>query len=136
MILIKAIITGCVLGLLLAGCTSLGYETRTIPKISKEIEPVKEFGFDADRNELSIGIKNLLLSRGYKIQDSLKTQYVIRVRSEDLDTCIPEGSRQMHFNLTVIDSVTGDKYLQIADKYGCKNTIISRFNDWLNKMNP
>lgn len=134
---IKTLLAGCISGFILAGCTSLGQETRTTPKISKAIEPVKEFSFDADKNELSAGIRDLLASRGYSVKDfqsGLKTQYLLRVRSEDLDTCIPEGSRQMHFNITVVDSVTGEKALQIADKYGCKNTIIKRFDEWLAKM--
>jgi len=27
----------------------------------------------------------------------------LRVRSTDLDRCVPEGSRQMHFNVSVLD---------------------------------
>lgn len=134
--LVKTLVAGCILLLLLANCTSLGHETRTMPKISKTIESVKEFGLDTDKNELSVGIKDLLSSRGYKIITSgLKARYSIRVRSSDLDTCVPEGSRQMHFNLTVVESTTGERVLEIVGKYGCKDTIIQRFDEWLAKIN-
>ena len=137
MILIKILLAGGVL--VLTGCTSLGHDTRSTPQISKAIEPVKEFGFDSDNHELSIGIKDLLTSRGYKVEalhSGVQTRYVLRVRSTDLDTCIPEGSRQMHFNVSVADSVTGERVLLIANQYGCKDTIINRFDQWLAKMNP
>ena len=63
----------------------------------------------------------------------MSAHYVLRVRSDDLDTCLPEGSRQMHFNVTAIDSVSGEVALQITGNYGCKNTIIKRFDEWLTK---
>ena len=39
----------------------------------------------------------------------------------------------MHFNVTAIDSVSGEVALQITGNYGCKNTIIKRFDEWLTK---
>lgn len=135
---VATILAGCVSGQFLTGCTSLGQETRATPKVSKAIEPVREFGFDSDDNELSVGIEGLLTSRGYKVKvlhGGVQARYVLRVRSTDLDTCLPEGSRQMHFNVTVVDSSTGERVLLIAGEYGCKNTIINRFGEWLPKMN-
>lgn len=133
------ILFGCNSGLLLTGCTSLGQESRSTPKISQAIEPVNEFGFDSDDNELSVGIEKLLTSRGFKmriLRNGVQTRYVLRVRSTDLDTCLPEGSRQMHFNVSAIDSDTGKRVLLIAGEYGCKDTIIKRVDEWLPTLSP
>lgn len=48
---------------------------------------------------------------------------------------MPEGSLQMQsFNVTVTNSVSDEKFLQIAGEYGCKNTILKRFDEWLTKI--
>lgn len=141
---------------LLSGCTSLGHEARSIPKVSKPIERVEEFSldlgsgvsetieqgkevsFNSDSRELGNGIKELLISRGYKVknfQDGMSNKYVVSVRAVDLDTCLPEGSLQLQtFNVTVINSFTKEIVLQIDGNYGCKNTIIKRFDEWLTKI--
>lgn len=133
----------------LAGCTSVGHEERSEPLISKSVQDVSEFGFDGDDNSLSIAVETVLNEWNipYSIFSSpevterignreytynqVQTRYVIFVESVDLDTCVPEGSRQMHFNITVMDFVTRKKVFMAKGQFGCLNTILEEFKVWL-----
>jgi CRISPR/Cas system-associated protein Cas5 (RAMP superfamily) len=137
---------------LLSGCTSLGYETRSIPKFAKSTDKIVEVGFDGDDNELSVAIEKLLEDRGVKVKilsrpkvreqrgdkeytyDEVQTRYILRVRSVDLDTCIPEGSRQMHFNVSVVDFQERNRVFLMSDEFGCKDTLLRNFESWLTKV--
>ncbi len=131
------------------GCTSVGNQSRSEPKIAKPAPALTEFGFDGDDNELSLGIESLLdeyripfkmLSaplvterqgdKSYTYKE-VQSRYVLRVRSRDLDMCLPEGSRQMHFDIMVIDYTTRRKVLLIKGEFGCKDTLIREFENWL-----
>jgi len=48
------------------GCTSLGHEQRAVPKLSRPIEAVQEFGLDSDDNELGLAVEKYLDARGIK----------------------------------------------------------------------
>jgi hypothetical protein len=133
----------------LCGCTSIGHEKRAAPKIAREVGPITEFGFDSDDNDLSVAVEKFLDSRGIRLKllstpqvrqqkgekeytyDEVQTRYVLKVRSTDLDTCIPEGSRQMHFDISVTDFQTRQRVLVMKGQYGCRDTIIKEFEKWL-----
>lgn len=138
---------------LLSGCTSLGHETRSTPKFAKPTDKIVEVGFDGDDNELSVAIEKLLEDRGgVKVKilsrpkvreqrgdkeytyDEVQTRYVLRVRSVDLDTCIPEGSRQMHFNVSVVDFQERNRVFLMSGEFGCKDTLVRNFESWLAKV--
>lgn len=139
------------LSTLLSGCTSLGHESRSIPKFDKPTDKIVEVGFDGDDNELSVAIEKLLEDRGVRVKilsspnvreqrgdkeyayDEVQTRYVLRVRSVDLDICIPEGSRQMHFNASVIDFQERNRVFLMSGEFGCKNTLLRNFESWLTK---
>ena len=147
--LVALIVTLIVGGLLLCGCTSVGHEKRAIPKIAKPIGEVVEFGFDPDDNDLSVAVEKLLDARGVRVKllstpqvrqqrgdkeytyDEVQTRYVLRVRSVDLDTCVPEGSRQMHFSLSVTDFQKRQRVLVMKGEFGCRDTIVREFDKWL-----
>jgi len=136
-------------GLFVVGCTSMGNQTRAIPRIAKPTEPILEVGFDPDDNALSVAVEKLLDARGVKVKlvstpqvrqqrgdkeytyDEVQTRYLLRVRSEDLDRCIPEGSRQMHFNISVIDFQERTRVFLQNGEFGCQDTILKYFRDWL-----
>lgn len=140
-----------VLALALAGCTSLGHQTRAVPKIAKPTGPITEFGFDGDDNELSVAIEKLLDERGVRARilstpqvrvqrgdreytyDEVQTRYVLRVRSQDLDKCVPEGSRQMHFSVSVVDFQERSRVFLLNGEYGCKDTLVGSFGRWLSQ---
>lgn len=149
------LIVGLVLsGLLVAGCTSMGNQTRAIPKIAKPTEQILEFGFDPDDNALSIAIEKLLDARGVKVKlvstpqvrqqrgdkeytyDEIQTRYLLKVRSEDLDRCLPEGSRQMHFTISVTDFQERKRVFLQNGEFGCQDTILKYFNEWLSGVTP
>ena len=108
-----------------------------------------EFGFDPDDNDLSVAIEKLLDARHIQVKllstpqvrqqhgdkeytyDEVQTRYVLRVRSIDLDMCIPEGSRQMHFNITVTDFQNRQRVLVMKGQFGCRDTIVKEFDKWL-----
>ena len=136
-------------GLAGAGCTSMGHEKRAIPRISRPIGVVTEFGLDSDDHDLGVTLEKLLDTHGIKASllstpqvraqrgdkeytyDEVQTRYVLRVRSMDLDTCVPEGSRQMHFNLSVTDFDTRRRLLLMDGEFGCRDTILREFEKWL-----
>jgi hypothetical protein len=135
----------------IAGCTSLGQQARAIPRIAKPIDRISEIGFDGDDNELSVAIEKLLDDRGVRARilstpqvrvqrgdkeytyDEVQTRYVLRVRSTDLDKCVPEGSRQMHFNVSVVDFQERSRVFLMNGEFGCKDTLVSSFDRWLRK---
>ena len=109
------------LAALVCGCTSLGNATRAVPKIAKATDPIVEVGLDGDDNELSVAIEKELDAMGVKVRllstpqvrlqrgdkeytyEEVQTRFVVRVRSVDLDRCLPEGSRQMQFTVALSD---------------------------------
>lgn len=137
---------------LLSGCTSIGHEARSTPKFAKSTDKFVEVGFDGDENELSVAIEKLLEDRGVKVKilsspkvreqregkeytyDEVQTRYVLRVRSVDLDTCVPEGSRQMHFNVSVVDFQERNRVFLMSGEFGCKDTLVRNFGGWLTKV--
>src|SRR5438309_1559225 len=102
-------------------CTSLGHSGREAPLIAKPIGHISEITLDGDDNELAIAIENALDAKGIIVRtvfapqvkqttpdrevtyNQLTTRYVIRASSIDRDKCLPEGSRQMDFNIVVTD---------------------------------
>jgi hypothetical protein len=134
---------------ILAGCTSSGHERRAVPMIAKSVGPIAEFGFDPDDNELSVGIEKLLDARGVRVKllstpqvrqqrgdkeytyDEVQTRFVLKVRSTDLDYCVPEGSRQMHFTVIVTDFETRQRVFLMKGRFGCRDTLVHQFANWL-----
>lgn len=139
---------------LLGACTSLGHQDRTLPKITKSIEKISEIGFDGDDNELSVAIESYVSSIGIRPKilsapqvrvqkdgkeytyDEVQTRYVLRVRSVDLDTCVPEGSRQMHFSVSVTDFEERSRVFLMSGSYGCKDTLVRTFGEWIGSGAP
>jgi hypothetical protein len=137
------------LSIFFIGCTSLGHQTRAVPKIAKPTERILEIGFDGDDNELSVSLEKLLDDRGVQPRilstpqvrlqrgdkeytyDEVQTRYVLRVRSKDLDKCVPEGSRQMHFNVSVVDFQERNRVFLMNGEFGCKDTLVRSFERWL-----
>ena len=136
----------------LVACTSLGHQGRAAPKIAKATEPFTEIGFDGDDNDLSIALEKLLEERGIKVRilstpqvreqrgdkeytfEEVQTRYVLQVRSEDLDRCVPEGSRQMNFNVSVIDFKERSRVFLMTGHHGCQNTLVNAFGQWLSGL--
>lgn len=136
---------------LATGCTSIGHQSRAVPRIAKATPPILEVGFDPDDNELAVAVEKLLEGRGIKVRllstpqvrqqrgdkeytfEEVQTRYVVRVRSEDLDTCLPEGSRQMHFHISVVDFEERSRVFLMSGEYGCQDTLLETFDDWLSK---
>lgn len=135
--------------LIAAGCTSLGHQTRAAPQIAKPVEALVEVGFDPDDNTLSVAVEKLLDAKGIKVKllstpqvrqqrgdkeytyAEVQTKYVLRVRSTDLDTCVPEGSRQMHFSITMVDFQERSRVYVQNGEYGCQDTVLRYFEEWL-----
>lgn len=133
----------------LAGCTSIDHESRAVPKIEKHTAKITEIGFDGDDNDLSVAIEKFLDARGVKVRilstpqvrlqrgdkeytyDEVQTRYVLRVRSKDLDTCMPEGSRQMDFNVSIVDFQERKRIFLMSGEFGCKDTLVRNFERWL-----
>jgi hypothetical protein len=134
---------------LLVGCTSLGHQGRAEPKVAEPISGLDEVGFDGDEHELALAVERVLKQNGVKVRllaapevrvqsgdeqyryKEVQTRYVVRVRSEDLDKCIPEGSRQMNFSITVIDYQERNRVFLQNGEHGCRDTIVKFFADWL-----
>lgn len=62
-----------------------------------------------------------------------QTRYVFRVESDDQDRCIPEGSRQMSFAITVTDYTERSRVLLMKGEHGCRDTIVNEFDKWLSR---
>jgi hypothetical protein len=135
--------------LLAIGCTSLGHSGREVPLIAKPIGHLSEITLDGDDNELSIAIEKALDASGVDVHtvfapevtdktveretkyNELKTRYVVQVSSKDGDKCLPEGSRQMDFNIVVTDYREHKRVLVMHGEYGCKDSIVRQFMKWL-----
>lgn len=132
--------------LTLQGCTSLGHEGRTEPQIERKLPTRPDIVAVTGSGELSTAIELLLVSRGvsvraspvqisldgnHKVQSSKTVvRYVANVTSVDHDMCVPEGSRQMHFHISVVDLVNNERIFAMSGDYGCKDTIVRRFDRW------
>ena len=132
-------------------CTSLGHQARAVPKIAKPAPPLQEVALDGDDNALAIGIEQLLERRGMKVRIpsrpevreqrgdkeytylEVQTRYLIRVRSDDLDTCVPEGTRQMHFTISVVDFEERSRIFLMTGDFGCQGTLLKQFEQWLDR---
>ena len=130
----------------LSGCTSIGHEQRAEPQIERKLATRPNEIAVTGSGELSTAIELLLVSRGVTVKASpvqvavdgnqkvkateITTRYVANVNSVDHDTCVPEGSRQMHFHISVVDLVNNERVFAMSGDYGCKNTIVRRFERW------
>jgi hypothetical protein len=133
----------------LGACTSLGHSGREAPLIAKSIGHISEITLDGDDNELAIAIEKALDAKGITVRtvfapqvkekttereityNQLTTRYVIRVSSVDYDKCLPEGSRQMDFNIVVTDYQEHQRMFVMHGEHGCKDSIVSKFMKWL-----
>jgi hypothetical protein len=140
----------CALGV---GCTSMGHAGREVPLIAKPIGHISEISLSGDDNELAIAIEKALDASGVEVHtvfapqvtektderetryNELKTRYVVQVASRDLDTCLPEGSRQMDFNIVVIDYKEHKRVLVMHGEHGCKGSIVRQFIKWFTASN-
>lgn len=134
----------------LGGCTSLGHEARAVPSIAKPIaeKPQKVIVID-DGGSLAGYFQRFLDSEGIIVLDgsavtveekadnrtstykATDADYTIRVTSTDLDICVPEGTRQMHFNVRVTDNRTQQRVYSSAGEFGCAGTITKTFASWI-----
>lgn len=134
-----------------AACTSLGHAARAEPRVAKQLPaPLTEVALDGDDNELALAVEQMLEARGVRVRilsrplvtervgnreytyREVQTRYVVHVRSEDLDTCVPEGSRQMHFTISVTDFLEESRLFLADGRFGCRDTVVKRFAEWLN----
>lgn len=133
----------------LIACTSLGHQERAAPQIAKPVGKITEIAIDGDDKALAVAVEKMLDERGIRTKmlaaprvrvqqgdreytyDEVQTRYVVRVRSVDLDTCVPEGSRQMHFNLSVMDYETRSRVFLLNGEFGCRDTLLASFGNWL-----
>lgn len=147
--MIKTLLAAVALACTLGGCTSLGHQARAVPQISKPIPKITEIAIDGDDRALAVAVEKLLDARGIRAHvvaaptvqvkqghrtytyDEVQSRYVVRVRSVDLDTCLPEGSRQMHFHLSVMDYQTRTRVYLLDGEYGCRDTLLASFAEWL-----
>lgn len=134
----------CALALTLAGCTSLGHENRTEPQIERQLATRPDRVVVVGSGELVIAVEKLLVSKGIDVRLSQipansnpsvpasehLTRYAMTVTSVDQDMCVPEGSRQMHFYISVVDTTENQRVFAMSGDYGCKDTIVSRFEKW------
>jgi hypothetical protein len=131
---------------LASGCTSLGHEDRAQPQIERKLPTRPAEVAVVGSGELAVAVELLLVSRGLSVLASpvqaildenkkvrsseTVTRYVVNVSSVDLDVCVPEGSRQMHFNISVVDLVSNERIFVMSGDYGCKDTLVRRFERW------
>jgi hypothetical protein len=143
----SALAASCVI--FVTGCTSLGQQGRAAPLIAKPAPALTEIGFDSDDHELGIAIEKMLDARGVKVRilsepevrevsgnkeyiyREVQTRYVLRVRSSDYSMCVPEGSRQMDFAVTVTDYNERSRLLVMQGEHGCKDTLVREVSKWL-----
>jgi len=130
----------------LVGCTSLGHEERAQPQIERKLAARPDVIAVVGSGELSIAIELFLVSQGISVRASpvqvtldaankprsseTVVRYVANVTSVDHDMCVPEGSRQMHFHISVVDLVNNERVFGMSGDYGCKDTIVRRFAHW------
>jgi len=122
---------------LATGCTSLGHEGRSTPQTSRELSEIpKEFTLIGS-GPLSTAIENLLVARGINVNPPARQhirgepRYIIYVNSTELDICIPEGSRQMHFGILVQEAESTELFFASKGQFGCMDTIVKAFENWL-----
>lgn len=132
---------------LATGCTSLGHAGRAMPRVAKlnAIPPL--IGFDSDDNALGLDVESMLVSHRVQLtrihlelpstfsrqpSSDLRgyPRFYLLVRSTDLDICLPEGSRQMHFHIEAIDLQCGERLFLMRGDYGCKDTLVANLQDW------
>lgn len=128
-----------------SGCTSLGHEVRTQPQIERQLTERPDEVAVVGSGELAIAVELMLVSHGVNVLPSIQavpvtssnsvpakkvTRYLINAVSTDQDMCVPEGSRQMHFSISVVDVVENQRVFAMNGDYGCKNTIVKRFEGW------
>lgn len=133
-------------GVALSACTSLGHEGRAQPQIERKLQARPDVVAVVGSGELAIAVELMLVSHGISVRASpvqvtidenqkMRTseavvRYVANVTSVDHDMCIPEGSRQMHFHISVVDLVNNERVFAMSGDYGCKNTIVQRVERW------
>jgi len=127
---------------ILSGCTSLGHEARAEPQLERTLSERPQVVALEGSGELVIALELMLVSRGIDVLPSAEqimpgtssmkrvTRYAISATSVDLDVCIPEGSRQMNFYIAVTDLVENKRLFVMNGNYGCKNTVVGRFERW------
>lgn len=144
--LTSLVIAAAFAGVTLAGCTSLGHEGRAQPQIERKLQARPDVVAVVGSGELAIAVELMLVSHGVSVRASpvqvtidenqkMRTseavaRYVANVTSVDHDMCVPEGSRQMHFHISVVDLVNNERIFAMSGDYGCKNTIVQRFERW------
>lgn len=132
--------------LFFSGCTSVGHEARTEPQIERPLAEQPAIIAVNGSGELAIAIELLLVSRGIDVLASpiqvvseestnsyatkTVTRYVVNATSVDHDVCVPEGSRQMNFHISVVDLIENQRVFAMSGDYGCKDTIVRRFESW------
>jgi S1-C subfamily serine protease len=104
-------------------------------------------GFDSDDNALGLAVESMLVAHRVQLtrmrlempgrfsrhmQDDLKgyPRFYLLVRSTDLDICLPEGSRQLHFHVEVMDLQANERLFLMRGEYGCKDTLVANLQDW------
>jgi hypothetical protein len=135
--------TACIsLLILLSGCTSLGHESRTNPQIELDFKDKPNTVSLEGSGELMVAVELMLVSRGINVVPSaiqmdpdtnerkIVTRYAINATSNDFDVCLPEGSRQMNFTISVNDLRDNQRLFFMNGNYGCKNTVVKRFSRW------
>ena len=136
----------------LSGCTSLGHEGRAQPQVERRLDARPDVIALTGSGELSTAIELLLVSRGVAVRASpvqitsddgrqarmptTVVRYVANVTSVDHDMCVPEGSRQMHFHISLVDLETNSRVFAMSGDYGCKDTIVDRFDRWFFQQTP
>ncbi|WP_427999960.1 hypothetical protein [Acidovorax sp.] len=132
--------------LILTACTSVGHLERTQPQIERKLANRPNVVAVVGSGELAVAVELLLVSKGISVRASpvqvtldsnqnvksseTVARYVANVTSVDHDMCVPEGSRQMHFHISVVDLVSNERVFAMSGDYGCKNTIVQRFDRW------
>lgn len=132
---------------LASGCTSLGHAGRAVPRVAKPNAIPPLMGFDSDDNALGLAVESMLVAHRVQLtrmrlempgrfsrhmQDDLKgyPRFYLLVRSTDLDICLPEGSRQLHFHVEVMDLQANERLFLMRGEYGCKDTLVANLQDW------
>lgn len=124
-----------------SGCTSLGHDARSEPQLQRKLDERPVVVAVTGSGELVLAIEKLLVSRGIKVRLSTASsvkgernlpdvRYSITATSVDHDMCVPEGSRQMHFYVSVIDIFKDERVFSMSGDYGCKDTLVKRFEMW------
>lgn len=131
--------------LMFSGCTSVGHEARTKPQIEYPLSERPNVVAVVGSGELSIAVELMLVSNGIDVlasptqlsKDSsgsqttkTVTRYVVNATSVDLEMCLPEGSRQMNFHISVIDLLENKRIFGMSGDFGCKDTVVRRFKQW------